>query len=158
MYFAHRPDAAQQGEGFGKSFSWDVDLLSGYRHRFLKNVSTRPSPSSFFGCDTPEIAKIIEGLQDDGRRTTGQQVSGQSSVVSGQRPRRFDAFIVCGWHLKTYWQAIRACRRAGIPVLVRGDSQLMTPRSRLKTWAKEIGYRLMLQQFDGFLVVGQRNR
>jgi glycosyltransferase involved in cell wall biosynthesis len=73
-----------------------------------------------------------------------------------QRP--FDAFIVCGWHLKSYWQAIRACRRAGIPVLVRGDSQLMTPRSRLKTLAKEIGYRLMLRQFDGFLVVGQRHR
>jgi glycosyltransferase involved in cell wall biosynthesis len=158
VFFAHRPDSTQQGEGFGKGFSWDVDLLSGYKHHFLKNVSPQPSPSHFFGCDTPEIVKIIEGLQDDGPRTTGQQVNGRSSVVSGQRPRRFDAFIVCGWHLKTYWQAIRACRRAGIPVLVRGDSQLMTPRSRLKTWAKEIGYRLMLQQFDGFLVVGQRNR
>jgi len=158
IFFAHRPDATQQGEGFGKSFNWDVDLLSGYHHQFLKNISSHPSPSRFFGCDTPEIAKIIEGLQDDGRRTTGQQVSGQSSVVNDQRPSRFDAFIVCGWHLKSYWQAIRACRRAGIPVLVRGDSQLMTPRSRLKTWIKEIGYRLMLRQFDGFLVVGQRNR
>jgi glycosyltransferase involved in cell wall biosynthesis len=158
VFFAHRPDAAQQGEGFGTSFSWDVDLLSGYKHHFLKNVSPKPSPSRFFGCDTPEIAKIIGGLQDDGGRTTGQQVSGQSLLVNGQRPRRFDAFIVCGWHLKAYWQAIRACRRAGIPVLVRGDSQLMTPRSRLKTWIKEIIYRIMLRQFDGFLVVGQRNR
>jgi glycosyltransferase involved in cell wall biosynthesis len=158
VFFAHRPDAAQQGEGFGKSFSWDVDLLSGYKHHFLKNVSPRPSPSRFFGCDTPEITKIIEGLQDNGQRTTGQQVSGQSSVVNGQRTRCFDAFIVCGWHLKSYWQAVRACRRVEIPVLVRGDSQLMTPRSRLKTWIKEITYRLMLRQFDGFLVVGQRNR
>jgi len=47
VFFAHRPDAAQQGEGFGTSFSWDVDLLSGYKHQFLKNVSPRPSPSRF---------------------------------------------------------------------------------------------------------------
>ena len=133
VFFAHQPDAAQQGEGFGKCFSWDVDLLSGYEHHFLKNISPQPSPGRFFGCDTPEISgKIFAG--------------------------KFDAFIVCGWHLKSYWQAIRACRRAEIPVLVRGDSQLMTPRSRLKTWIKELGYRLMLRQFDGFLVVGQRNR
>jgi len=158
VFFAHQPDAAQQGEGFGTSFSWDVDLLKGYSHHFLVNISSRPSPSRFFGCDTPEIAYIIKGLQDDGRRTTGQQAGGKSAVVNGQRTRRFDAFIVCGWHLKSYWQAIRACRRARIPVLIRGDSQLMTPRSRLKTWLKEIGYRLMLRQFDGFLVVGQRNR
>jgi glycosyltransferase involved in cell wall biosynthesis len=158
VFFAHRPDVVQQGEGFGGKFSWDVDLLSGYKNHFLKNVSHRPSPSRFFGCDTPEIAKIIEGLCDNGRRTTGQQVSGQPSLVNGQPTRRFDAFVVCGWHLKCYWQAIRVCRRARIPVLVRGDSQLLTPRSRLKTWLKEIGYRLMLRQFDGFLVVGQRNR
>jgi glycosyltransferase involved in cell wall biosynthesis len=194
VFFAHRPDANQQGQGFGKSFDWDVDLLSGYRHQFLTNVSRHHGSHHFGGCDTPEIANIIAGTTDDGRRTTGsgaiisgkqpsgvaetslhgagkaesrrqpngigvtispaKEVGGQSSVVL----QRFDAFIVSGWNLKCYWQAVRACRRAGIPVLVRGDSQLLTPRSRLKRWIKEIIYRLMLRQFDGFLVVGQRNR
>jgi glycosyltransferase involved in cell wall biosynthesis len=161
VFFAHRPDAAQQGDGFGKAFSWDVDLLSGYRHRFLENVAKRPSSSRFFGCDTPEIKEIICGKQKAESRKQKAEVTGQRSVVSGQSSvlqRRFDAFIVNGWHLKSYWQAVRACRHARIAVLVRGDSQLLTPRSRLKRMAKSIAYRLLLRQFDGFLAVGRRNR
>ena len=166
VFFAHRQSAAEQGKaGFGVAFEWDVDLLSGYRHRFLKNVSSKPGVDHFFGCDTPEIAEIIRarGPQDHGLRTTDQVTPcGQKSEVSGQWPivsrPVFDAFIVTGWHLKSYWQAVRACRRTGVPVLVRGDSQLLTPCSLLKRWAKELVYRVLLRQFDGFLTVGQRNR
>lgn len=132
VFFAHRPNAEQQGEGFGRAFTWDLDLLSDYSHEFLKNVSREPGPSHFGGCNTPEILTRI-------------------------RECRLDAFIVNGWYLKCYWQAVLACRKAGIPVLVRGDSQLMTPRSKLKEWIKEIAYRQMLKRFDGFLAVGQRN-
>jgi glycosyltransferase involved in cell wall biosynthesis len=144
VFFAHRPDASQQGVGFGRAFSWDVDLLSGYQHRFLENVARQPSSNRFFGCDTPEIKDIIQESRtsDHGRRTT----------------KRFDALIVSGWNLKSYWQAVRACRHVKIPVLVRGDSQLLTPRSRLIRVAKAIAYPLLLRQFDGFLAVGQRNR
>ena len=133
VFYAHRPNQAQQGAGFGKSFDWDVDLFSGYSHWFLKNISHRPGVSHFSGCDTPEIRDLI-------------------------RAGKFDAFIVIGWYLKTFWQAIWACRRAGVPVLVRGDSQLLTPRSPIKSLAKSATYRLLLRQFDGFLAVGQRNR
>jgi glycosyltransferase involved in cell wall biosynthesis len=187
VFFAHRPDPAQRGAGFGKSFDWDVDLLSGYKHRFLENISQRPGVDHFFGCDTPEIGEIISGKQPSEvvetalhgagkaerrrqehltpalspwRRGSGageggkSAVSGHSSVVH----QRFDAFIVMGWYLKSFWQAIRACRRAGVPVLIRGDSQLLTPRSPLKRMAKSLAYGLLLRQFDGFLVVGQRNR
>jgi glycosyltransferase involved in cell wall biosynthesis len=86
----------------------------------------------FSGCDTPEIRNII---------------------AAGN----FDAFIVSGWYLKSFWQAIRACRKKGVPIMVRGDSQMHTPRSSLKQWAKEIAYPWILRQFDGFLVVGKRN-
>ncbi|MCL4789409.1 MAG: glycosyltransferase family 4 protein, partial [Verrucomicrobia bacterium] len=175
VFFAHRQSAAEQGKaGFGVAFDWDVDLLSGYKHRFLRNVSKRPSVDHFFGCDTPEIRGIIGGRRTgdksdtspnplpgrggEGNRARSPGSVDSSRVSSGQRPRRFDAFIVCGWNRKCYWQAVRACRRKGIPVLVRGDSQLLTPRSRLKTWTKEVLYRWMLRQFDGFLFVGQRNR
>lgn len=132
VYFAHRPTSQQQGIGFGASFEWDIDLLSGYQHTFLQNRAKHVGTKNFFGCDTPKISEII--------RTSG-----------------FDAFIVSGWFLKSYWQAVRACRRNHVPVLVRGDSQLRTPRSGLKRGMKRYGYRLALQQFDGFLTVGQRN-
>jgi len=96
VFFAHRPTAEQQGSGFGRSFNWDVDLLSGYSYTFLRNKAKNPGTNSFFGCDTPEIKEVI-------------------------RTGHFDAFIVSGWFLKSYWQAVRACKRlvqdlAGQPV------------------------------------------
>lgn len=134
VFFCHRQSAAEQGRaGFGVAFNWDIDLLSGYRHRFLKNVAAKPGVNHFAGCDTPEIREVIRG-------------------------GNFDGFIVSGWQLKAYWQAVRACRAARVPVFVRGDSQLRTPRSRLKRLLKEVVYRPLLRQFDGFLVVGERNK
>src|ERR1700737_4323237 len=134
VFFAHRQSAAEQGKaGFGVPFDWDVDLLSGYAHTFLPNIARNPSVNRFSGCDTPQIAvKIANG--------------------------KFDGFIVNGWALKSYWQAVWACRRNKVPLLVRGDSQLETPRSRILESGKEIIYRVMLRWFDGFLTVGKRNR
>jgi glycosyltransferase involved in cell wall biosynthesis len=140
VFFARQPKPQEQGAGFGQAFKWDVDLLSGYESRFLQNNAHQPGVNHFFGCDTPEIAEIIGGRR-----------------IEDREQRRFDAFIVCGWNLKSYWQAIRACRRAGIPVLVRGDSQLRTRRSVLMRIAKELSYPIILRQFDTFLSVGQRN-
>jgi glycosyltransferase involved in cell wall biosynthesis len=133
VFFAHRQSAIEQGQaGFGVAFDWDVDLLNGYRHVFLRNVSSAPSVNEFGGCDTPEIAEIIQR-------------------------EKFDAFIVNGWYLKSFLQAARACRRAGTPVFIRGDSQLNMSCSLLKRLAKQITHRLLLRRFDGFLYVGQRN-
>ncbi|MGI8960854.1 MAG: glycosyltransferase family 4 protein [Bryobacteraceae bacterium] len=133
VFFAHRPDAEEQSVGFGGAFEWDVDLLSGYQHSFLANRAQRPNSSHFFGCDTLELSNLI-------------------------KRERFNAFIVSGWNLKTYWQAVRACRRERIPVLVRGDSQLTSSTAHLKRIAKQLTYPFMLRQFDGFLSVGSRNR
>ena len=132
VFFAHQPSREEQGEGFDQAFAWDVDLLDGYSNQYLKNWAKRPRTSHFGGCDTPEIATLI-------------------------REGGFHAFIVNGWYLKSYWQAVIACRKSKVPVLVRGDSQLMTPRSKLKEWVKTVAYRQMLKRFDGFLTVGQRN-
>jgi glycosyltransferase involved in cell wall biosynthesis len=159
VFFAHRPDAAQQGEGFGKAFDWDVDLLSDYKHRFLVNVAKNPSASRFSGCDTPEIASIITGEREKAEsRKQKAEISVNSPISYVPSPRLFDAFIVSGWQVKAYWQAVRACRKAGVPVFVRGDSQLNTPRTLLKRSTKFVTYRFALRQFHGFLSVGQRNR
>ena len=134
VYFAHRQTAeGQAAAGFGVAFEWDVDLLSGYSHTFLRNRARRPSTDTLLGCHTPEIAEIIEH-------------------------ERFDAFLVNGWYTRSLWQAIRACWRTTTPLLVRGDSQLGTPRSRAKEMAKEVVYRQFIPRFDGYLVVGERAR
>jgi glycosyltransferase involved in cell wall biosynthesis len=146
IFFARRPTQEEQGTGFGKAFEWDIDLLSGYEHTFLENKSRRPGVNRFFGCDCPQITEIICGSRITDNR---EQIT---------KPKAFDAFIVCGWNLKCYWQAIRACRRAGTPVLVRGDSQFDPTQSWLKRALKRLLYPLMLRQFDGFLSPGERNR
>jgi glycosyltransferase involved in cell wall biosynthesis len=134
VYYALRQNRNQQAKaGFGVPFEWDIDLFSGYAHRFLRNRSLNPSTRHFFGCDTPEICEAI-------------------------RAGRFDACIVCGWQLKTYWQAVWACRRNAVPTFVRGDSQLLTPRSKLKFVVKALLYPRLLGLFDGFLFVGRLNK
>jgi glycosyltransferase involved in cell wall biosynthesis len=134
VFFAHRQTAEQQARaGFGVSFDWDIDLMSGYRSKFLDNVARRPSTDRFSGCDTPGIAReIAEG--------------------------GFDAFVVPGWALRSYLQAVTACRRAGVPVFVRGDSQLVGQRRTVLRVAKSLIFSRLLRRFNGFLYVGQRSR
>lgn len=134
VFYAHRATPDQQGEaGFGRPFDWDIDLTSGYAHSFLVNVAATPSVDHFAGCDTPEIGQKIE---------TGN----------------FDALVIFGWHLKTYLQGLFAAKRRRVPVMVRGDSQLVTPRSMLKRAGKAIAYPGLLRAFDAALYVGQRSR
>jgi glycosyltransferase involved in cell wall biosynthesis len=134
VFFAHRQTAGGQAQaGYGVAFNWDVDLLSGYQSRFLINVARQPSTDTFAGCDTPGIVDAI--AQD-----------------------RFDAFVVPGWGLRSYLQAVRACHRAKVPILVRGDSQLASQRGGAIRLAKALIFPRFLNRFDGFLYVGQRNR
>jgi len=134
VFYAHRQDAQGQAEaGFDVAFDWDVPLLEGYPHRWLENVASRPGLDSFWGCDTPEIYDILER-------------------------ESFDALLIFGWHYKSYLQAAHACQRSGVAVFMRGDSQLCTPRSRLKSLAKYVPYRWLLPQIDAHLYVGERNR
>ncbi len=57
VYFAYSQTAAGQAAArFSVAFEWDVDLLGGYEHRFLRNRAKNPSTDHYAGCDTPEIA------------------------------------------------------------------------------------------------------
>ena len=88
--------------------------------------------NNFFGCDTPEIADKIKECN-------------------------FNIFLVTGWYLKSYWQAIQVCHRLGIPVMVRGDSQLVTKRHWSEKFAKRFLYKILMRQFDACLAVGERS-
>lgn len=134
VLFAHRATREDQAKaGFGVGFEWDIDLTQGYRHRFLVNRARQPGIDRFSGTNCPEIADILEQ----------------------ERP---DAVLVMGWQHRAYWQAILAARKCGIPLLVRGESQLTTRRSLTLRLAKEIVYRVMLRMFDGCLYIGRRNK
>lgn|SRR5437588_6967028 len=134
VYYCHKATPQEQARaGFGVEFDWDLDLLSGYPHTFLRNVAHTPGHGRFAGFDTPEIAVIL-------------------------RRGQYDAVLVNGWNYKSAWQAIWAAWRAGVKVMVRGDSHLHTPRSLPRMLAKEFAYRRFIPRFDACLAAGQWSR
>ena len=129
VFFALLPDARQQGDGFGVCFEWDIPLLEGYTNQLLENVARCPGVDHFTGCDTPAIGTTLAG-------------------------GHFDAVIVNGWVVKTCLQTLWACRRLGIPCLVRGESNALRHRATWKRWL----HRLLLSQYAACLCIGQANR
>jgi glycosyltransferase involved in cell wall biosynthesis len=129
VYYALLPTPAQQGVGFGEQFAWDVPLLDGYRWQALPNAARAPSLDGFLASRTPAVTEVLEA----------------------DRP---DAVIVSGWHALPLLQATRACRRLGIPCLVRGESSGLRRRA---WWARAV-HRRLLARFDAFLAIGEANR
>ncbi len=133
VLYATQPTPEQQGIGFGRSFQWDVPLTEGYRCRVLRSAQPGESVGSnrFWGLDVPEIGAAI-------------------------RESRPDVALIPGWHSITLLRALWACRRQGIPVLYRGDTNLgIGPTGwRRSLWG--LRTRVLLRAFDGYLSVGQR--
>jgi len=129
VYFCMIPDDRQQGAEFGLAFKWDVNLREGYRSEVLRNISPRPGLMHFGGCDTPGIFDCI-------------------------RADQLDALVVNGWVVKSCLQGLRACRRLGIPCLVRGEANTLRHRPWWKRWL----HRQLVRQFAGYLYIGASNR
>jgi len=131
VLYCHNVTAREHADaGFGVEFDWDVSLLDGYPHRFLKNVSRQPGIVGFGGLDTPEIKDIIAR-------------------------ERFDAVMINGWHYKSAWQTMRGCWKTQTPVMVRSDSHLHAERSGLKRAGKMPVYRWFISKLDACLPVGK---
>jgi len=128
--------------GFGAAFRWDVPLIDGYDHVFLRNVARRPDVSRFTGVRVRDIGALL-------------------------RRGGYDALLVLGWHTAAHVQAVRAGWRANIPVVIRGESTLQRSPAggigafvRRSLWlpARQRLYRAAFERIDAFLVIGTRNR
>src|SRR4051812_14907959 len=84
--------------GFGEEISWDIPLLEGYDHAFVKNVAKGPGSHHFNGIDNP----------------------GLMAQVSDWQP---DALLVYGWNFRSHLKIIRSFKSK--PVYFRGDSTLL---------------------------------
>lgn len=129
VLFCMLPDQQQQGDGFGVAFDWDVPLLEGYRYEVLQNTSKSPGMTRFSGCDTPEIGRVL-------------------------KKGRFDAVIVNGWVVKSCLQTLWACKRLGIPCIVRGEANDLTKR----VWWKRFLQQQLVRQYSACLYIGECNR
>ena len=118
---------------FGKSFAWDIDLLSGHPHDFL-TTPTGASPDSFWKCR----------LQED--------------IANRIRVNAVRVVWVNGWDVFAYWQAVWAAKKIGAEVWLRGESNDIAPRPLWKRAIKPIILGKLFKRVDRFLYIGTANR
>ncbi|MEM7774287.1 MAG: glycosyltransferase family 4 protein [Pseudomonadota bacterium] len=128
VVFSYIPDAVEQGVGFGEAFTWDIPLLSGYNSRVLKTYSL---PNFLSGSVRRWSLSIGNALQD-------------------LRP---DVALILGWQEPPLIQALVACRRRNIPIILRGESNSLRKRPKLVTAV----HRAYLKNCDAVLAIGEAN-
>jgi glycosyltransferase involved in cell wall biosynthesis len=84
---------------FGIQRKWDIDLLSGYDHEFVENISSNPGSHHFNGIVNPTLNKRVEAFTPD-------------------------AIILYGWKFNSHLKLMRHFH-GRVPIIFRGDSTLL---------------------------------
>jgi glycosyltransferase involved in cell wall biosynthesis len=126
------PSTGDYDPGFEEDVTWDIPLLDGYPHTFLKNESGDPGTHHFRGIVTPDLVPSIEDWDPD-------------------------AVLVFGWN---YWSHLGALRHfhGRVPVFFRGDSTLLDETPGPRQWGRRLFLRWVYRHVDRALYVGQNNR
>lgn len=120
-------------DGYGREITWDVDLLGGYRSRFLRRADVNPVlGSSFWSVRDPD-------------------------VVSEVRRGDYDVLWLGGYHSATYLLAAATQLARGRQVLFAEEQTLLHPRSLGTTLVKEVALRLLFRQ-NWALYISTENR
>lgn len=128
----HAQQASYDAE-FGRTFSWDVNLLEGYPHRFLP-IKPGWRLDRFNG---------VQPLQDWGKAFREHGVTHLWTE---------------GWRFRCLWQAVFAARAAGIDVWLRGENHALAPEKWIRRLWKRPLLRCLFARVDRFLCIGQANR
>jgi glycosyltransferase involved in cell wall biosynthesis len=115
---------------FGVRFKWDLPLLGGYEHQFLRNVA--PCQQGFF------------------RRVN-------LGIVPALWSHRPDAVWVNGWGTLTMWLTYIACWVMRIPYFVYGDTAFVLERPGVRGKVRRAILRLLFSRAGGFLLQGTMN-
>jgi len=129
--FGTQPSLDRQ---FGRTFSWDIDTLAGYPHRFIPTAEGA-NPASFWKC------RLRERLRDRLRQ-------------SGAK-----ALWIQGWQVAAYWQAVWEAKAAGVELWLRAESNDLAPNvPPWKRLLKQFALGRMLGRVDRFLCIGAANK
>lgn len=138
LYFTDETIKGVRDQHFGLEFKWDIPLLSGYKYRFLKNNSWKPSINNgFFGLINFEIIKIL--------------LKEPKGLV-----------IVCGWMNVSYIITFIAARIFGHKVGLRCEAPYAKEirRKNISYYLRVILLRQVLFKFfvDYFFYIGEQNK
>ena len=129
VVFSHLPNAQEQGSGFGVAFQWDVNLLDGYRWQAAQTRTVIKAKSGFF-----------------------QRVLAEPGFELAQH--QADVALLTGWQEFPLVQWLNRARRRGVPVIMRGESNLLRHRRAVS----RIWHRTILNRCDTFITVGAANQ
>lgn len=118
---------------FGREVKWDVDLLGGYEHHFVGRDYQTAEPYGFMALRGDRMRQQLAAL-------------------------RLDALVVHGHNYLGMLQAMLAAHRLGIPLLYKGETHLLLPRSGLKAALRQPVMSWLYAQMAGFLAISRRNR
>ncbi len=120
--------AQRHDHQFGRSFQWDVDLLSGYEHEFVPNVARDPGTHHFRGLDNP-------------------------SLLARLRAWSPAAILLFGYAYRSHLSVLL---RPPAPLIFRGDSHLLGHPA--PSWFKRLALRWIYGRFAAITYVGAANR
>lgn len=135
MVFYTWEQAAKGGKfdpGFGRVVEWDLPLLDGYDHLFVKNIAKDPGSHHFNGIQNPELIQKIEAWGPN-------------------------AILVFGWNFKSHLNVMRYFHNK-VPVFFRGDSTLLDETTGLKKLLRRVFLRWVYSNIDRALYVGTHNK
>jgi glycosyltransferase involved in cell wall biosynthesis len=115
--------------GFGRTIRWDVPLLDGYDHEFVPNLARRPGTNHFFGIVNPTAPARIASF----------------------RP---DVVVVHNYVHFTENEVMAAARLFRVPVLLRGESNLLPKRPRHVEALKRLVLPPLFRGLGGALAIG----
>jgi glycosyltransferase involved in cell wall biosynthesis len=117
---------------FGRVVKWDVDLLTGYASRFVRNAEKRGEFSGFLSIIAPQLWREV-------------------------RRGGFDALVVHGHTPAAMLVGAAAGKMAGIPVFMRCETHLGLQRSKLKSLVRRAIIGNLYRCFDCALAIGSAN-
>lgn len=120
-------------EQFGLFIKWDIPLLDGYKYTFLENKSYKPGTNSFWGLYNPGAAQAILDFKPD-------------------------CVLVQGYNHFTEIFLSYLLDKNKIPLIFRGESNLLSKRSPLKKMIKSIFLRNYFRRFSSFACIGTLNK
>jgi glycosyltransferase involved in cell wall biosynthesis len=133
FYMSDQGLEARFDPGFGKSLSWDIDLLSGYESDFL---------------DTHRGQRLDSFWSLRLKRGFGSALRGMGA----------DVLWIHGWQVAAYWQAVFEARQVSTEVWLRGETNARSNAARIGRQFKRPLLRQLLRRVDRFLYIGEANR
>jgi glycosyltransferase involved in cell wall biosynthesis len=132
LYLSSAGAETYRDKDMGTSLRWDVELLTGYRHVFLRNL-----------------------MHDSNRGWTRHVNPG---IVPALLRGHYDMVIsMTGWGSISAMLGFLTCRLAGIPFFLYGDSSFPPPETTMHQRTRARLLRSLFRNTTGFMVSGALN-